>query len=440
MKFTRFAVCALAGAFGFSPRDLSRDLAIADPADGGSERIENLDLDGCPGDETLVIRSDEPRRNFEYLFHKGREFLGSSKFAAKGSPPFHERVETGDGTVLLRVRHLGASGSGVQLFVDSYYRATREGVRLVLRHPGEGYELGWGVPAEVRFGTTVHFPAGRCSIDVRFECEYDSDGVDPHPLFIRTSRVRYDWDPAASAFRINVPASGISEEDLSGIILGGVDTFLRMNRPELEALARSGGESARSWCRRLLRLCRPGVDRRKLRAVLEGCARPEELWTPTRPLHYERKAMHPGVFEMLQTSLADLQPVATAVDLEGALHADRFDRRVIEEDGWVTCPAGDSPTPPFFSYRLLGSTSSGVHVVLTSECGGGSGIFSALLLVEISKERFCDESEWATRFVLRLLGEAHPGESDPSRILIQGDRVLLPSDDDGDPRVLFGPP
>jgi len=431
-----------------APSPASADATI----DHVKTQIEQLDLDGLPGLETLVTRWDATGWGCEYRFFSSsdttRQPLGTFPGGGRWRDPEHERVELADGLVLLRVRHWEGSGTGVVCFADSWLRITRDGVRVVLWHPGDGYVHGWGMPFEKRFKATVIHPAdprSARSIEVSFSLEYESIFPDEYPglthLFSKRSRARFNWDAQQSLLRVDPASSDLSEEDVQDIFRGGQDAFLRMNLAELEMLCEKGGAAARAWCRTLLDGCEAGPAKKRLRKALERWTGATERWNPADPLRFDGKPIHPEVFDALQTELSDLFPVETSIDLEGALRANRHIAPVTEKDGWVSCDQEGGPNPAWFKYRYLGSTAGETHVVLTSFCGGGTGVFRSLLFVRILKEPFFQKGEWVDRMLLKLVGEDHgvAEELNPSRILIEKDKVII-RDKEGTPRVAFSAP
>jgi hypothetical protein len=71
------------------------------------------------------------------------------------------------------------------------------------------------------------------------------------------------------------------------------------------------------------------------------------------------------------------------------------------EDGWV-------------SYRYVGQSFSGVHIVQTWSNGGGSGIFCNILLVTLSSDFSIEANETnyekRTRYVIKLIGSLALGD------------------------------
>lgn len=88
-----------------------------------------------------------------------------------------------------------------------------------------------------------------------------------------------------------------------------------------------------------------------------------------------------------------------------------------------------------FGYQFVGVTSSGIYILLTSDWGGGTGVFKSLLLVtfEYDKSIRCDwdksviRSE-GKRLLIKKLGEISLGDRWDGELKVIGDSILVGKD------------
>lgn len=97
------------------------------------------------------------------------------------------------------------------------------------------------------------------------------------------------------------------------------------------------------------------------------------------------KPIHPKLIQEFEPWLSDGSPVTISVDVLAAYGTNEyFEGDIKLEEDRVTYGAEDHAT---FTYKWLGRLQNGLHVLIASDWGGGSGIFMNLLFVkfEISK-------------------------------------------------------
>ena len=98
--------------------------------------------------------------------------------------------------------------------------------------------------------------------------------------------------------------------------------------------------------------------------------------------------INPLIIRDLSTSLADLGDQVVEINLAQSQESNRYFGRVRigkNKNGfpnvYVADDTADIFNPPAFGYKFIGKTQSGIYVLQTSDCGGGSGIFENLLLL-----------------------------------------------------------
>lgn len=100
---------------------------------------------------------------------------------------------------------------------------------------------------------------------------------------------------------------------------------------------------------------------------------------------FRAEPISPRVVEDLLSWLSDgpSGPVA-AIELDLAFHSNRYSgENVAAPEGWfrVDTPDPASGVTDWIAYKRLGRLANGVHVLLTKQGGGGTGVFMSLLLV-----------------------------------------------------------
>jgi hypothetical protein len=132
--------------------------------------------------------------------------------------------------------------------------------------------------------------------------------------------------------------------------------------------------------------------------------------------------IHPEIVEELDGWLSDGLPVYAAVDLEGAMHSNRFflppeSRRMPGEDGWVWVEKKGEfscDRNPYYKYKFIGVTPSGTHILQTASSGGGTGIFCWVLFMRFQTDEVLtsslDKTTTRARILLRCIGKRPLGD------------------------------
>ncbi len=132
---------------------------------------------------------------------------------------------------------------------------------------------------------------------------------------------------------------------------------------------------------------------------------PDMPWSFSAPPY-----VHPRIIEDLSTWLSDGGDQVVAINLLDAQGSNRYHGDILTREG----PGGASfvytrDGRAMFGYEHVGTTTSGVHVLLTSDCGGGTGVFVDLMLVRIETDRgfAVDWEGGAIRPARRRLRQCH---------------------------------
>ncbi len=153
--------------------------------------------------------------------------------------------------------------------------------------------------------------------------------------------------------------------------------------------------------------------------------------------------VHPQIIEALSTSLADSGDTVVAINLTDAQDSNSLGGAFKVEPAtaggaWPTVSmTGNNES---FSYQLIGTTAQGVHVLKTSEWGGGSGVFNNLMLVSYRRGQGI-EVDWAAkaiqpgeaRLVLFKHGEIVLGDRWAGTLKVDGDRLFIGANESGRP-------
>ncbi|MCK6460529.1 MAG: hypothetical protein L6Q95_11625 [Planctomycetes bacterium] len=159
---------------------------------------------------------------------------------------------------------------------------------------------------------------------------------------------------------------------------------------------------------------------------------PDMPWSFSAPPY-----VHPRIIEDLSTWLSDGGDQVVAINLLDAQGSNRYHGDILTREG----PGGASfvytrDGRAMFGYEHVGTTTSGVHVLLTSDCGGGTGVFVDLMLVRIETDRgFAVDWEGGAirparrRLLIRKLGEIPLGDRWSGRLEVRGNDILVGRDE-----------
>jgi hypothetical protein len=166
---------------------------------------------------------------------------------------------------------------------------------------------------------------------------------------------------------------------------------------------------------------------------------PSRVMAPTNDLPYsfERSPyINPKVVQDLTTSLSDHGDHVVAINLLDSQKSNRY-----HGDVKVRKIKGKQPFVYFqengtqFGYQHVGTTTSGIHVLLTSESGDGSGTFESLLLLTIEDDKglSINLDEKSTRqdrprLLLMKLGSTCLGDRWSGDLKVKGNELFIGKD------------
>jgi hypothetical protein len=146
----------------------------------------------------------------------------------------------------------------------------------------------------------------------------------------------------------------------------------------------------------------------------------KQLNEANRSFTYKGKPISALAVKELTVWLSDSldQPGPVAIDLHGTYNTNRYyNESAKEKDGNVSIklePEG------YFSYERLGTLKDNLHVLETWENGGGSGVFTNLLLIKFNIDyEYQENGSRRYRLVMQRMGEISLSDRFGGKIKIQ---------------------
>lgn len=146
--------------------------------------------------------------------------------------------------------------------------------------------------------------------------------------------------------------------------------------------------------------------------------------------------IHPRIIQDLTTWLSDGGDQVVAINLLDAQNSNRYFGDVeVNEEGEEHPFVYFEGENERFGYRYIGRTEGGVHVLYTSDSGGGSGVFKSLMFVVFEYDRgtfshpdkpLIDLSR--ERLLIKKLGEKSLGDRYDGKLEVVGDQLLIGKD------------
>lgn len=135
--------------------------------------------------------------------------------------------------------------------------------------------------------------------------------------------------------------------------------------------------------------------------------------------------IHPGCFMELLADMADARPVTAAVDLEGCRNSGKYSAKPVVAGGQVRFEDEKLLGKGYFSYKYIGLSSAGRHVVETFSSTDGSGVFSTLLIVKITGGSVYVDGKKQSRTLLQTTGWYNLGDRDDGTVMLRGNRLEI---------------
>jgi hypothetical protein len=169
-------------------------------------------------------------------------------------------------------------------------------------------------------------------------------------------------------------------------------------------------------------------------------AEPEDAGLPQLELPYsfvEAPYIHPKIVQDLTTWVSDQGDQVVAINLSDSQESNRYFGEVEVRVSEMPHPFVYFQEPNLrFGYEYVGQTKSGLHILYTSEWGGGSGVFKGLLLVTFEHDEGI-EVDWdgsvirsgEQRVLLRKRGEIALGDRWDGTLRVEGDHLFVGKDE-----------
>jgi hypothetical protein len=152
---------------------------------------------------------------------------------------------------------------------------------------------------------------------------------------------------------------------------------------------------------------------------------------------YKKNPIHPEILNDLLPGYADRGDIIISINLTDAFDTnqyalmDKYETELIDGKARVVIDYPDGNG--YFSYAYLGSTDNGAMVIKTWSSGGGSGVFSSLLITEIKKRLGANQDLFNSKgvffdkqqVVLEKLLSISLGDRQKTSIAINGNSVSV---------------
>jgi len=151
---------------------------------------------------------------------------------------------------------------------------------------------------------------------------------------------------------------------------------------------------------------------------------------------FDGAPINPLALKELTTWESDSYPGPIAVDLDGTSHSNRYfgeyaktPQGSVRIDMRTTKVVPSAENEGWFSYERIGTLTNGIHVVETSDNGGGTGVFKSLLLIRFAVDfEYTDTGARRDRVVMKRLGEVTLGDRYGGTVTVKGNAVEIAAD------------
>lgn len=143
---------------------------------------------------------------------------------------------------------------------------------------------------------------------------------------------------------------------------------------------------------------------------------------------YLGQLINPFALAELFPWLSDTLPGPVAVDLAGTTAStNRYLATVTsQEGGWIWAAKTEHGAEQKFGYKRLGVLTNGAQVLLTEASGGGSGVFTNLLLVKFQSDvEYGDEGKRRDRLIIMRVGAISLGDRYSGPIKVEQNQITI---------------
>ncbi len=151
----------------------------------------------------------------------------------------------------------------------------------------------------------------------------------------------------------------------------------------------------------------------------------EALLEANERFSFRGEPINPRMLNDLLPWLSDMLPGPVAVDIEGGRN--RYSAEITApQKGIVRATWKEGEDELIFQYQHLGRLANGIHVVKTSENGGGSGTFMDLILVKFLVDtEYGDGGALRNRLIMMRAGEFVLGDRYNGSIEVHSNQISI---------------
>ena len=149
---------------------------------------------------------------------------------------------------------------------------------------------------------------------------------------------------------------------------------------------------------------------------------------------YQGKPIHPFLLEKFSNWLSDNKPpIITSADVAASFDTNEFENNIVKslDNSWWFAERGKDVTDyASFSYKWLGKTANGTHVVEVGANGGGSGFFMGLMFFKFLEGEITAGDKAQKQILMTIVRTYVLGDRYEGEIKVYPDRVVIPKSKD----------
>jgi hypothetical protein len=147
---------------------------------------------------------------------------------------------------------------------------------------------------------------------------------------------------------------------------------------------------------------------------------------PDAKFGFHDKPIHPLLVKQFEPWISDARPPITVeVNLTAAWDSNEYAAGFKTDSNGVV--SINLPEGANYAYRHLGKLRDGIHVLRTSESGGGSGVFEAILFVRFrtALAYLADGVKQGKQTFLQVVRRYPLGDRDGAEVVVRQDHVIV---------------
>lgn len=145
----------------------------------------------------------------------------------------------------------------------------------------------------------------------------------------------------------------------------------------------------------------------------------------------ETEYVNPRILDDVLGWLSDSGDQVVAVNLTASNTSNRYFGKVSVEETSTYPIVRNTCEEGWVAYRYIGHSFSGVHLVQTWRCGGGTGVFCDIAMVTISRDKCIEfslsSSRKKDRIVLKIVGSVPLGDRYEGEVLYRFGVLTIPA-------------